>query len=214
MTKQTPEFDLAFRERLRSLFQWRRDVRRFRGDAVPQPLLEELLALTDFAPSVGNSQPWRFVAVASEEMRAAVRREFARCNAEALASYHGERAALYARLKLEGLGMAPVQLAVFVDEATEQGAGLGQRTMPETRTLSVVAAIHTLWLAARAHGLGLGWLSILEPERLNELLDVPSDWRFVAYLCIGWPEEEHSDPELQRQGWQERQQRGRIALCR
>jgi len=214
MSPAPPEFDAEFRQRLLQLFAWRRDVRRFRADPVPPALLDELLAVTDLAPSVGNSQPWRFVLVASEAARAGLRAEFERCNAAALASYAGERAALYARLKLEGLRSAPVQLAVFVDEATAQGAGLGQATMPETRAFSSVTAIHTLWLAARAFGLGLGWVSILDPVQVARLLAVPAGWRLVAHLCIGWPEEEHCDPELQRHGWQARQARGRIALSR
>jgi 5,6-dimethylbenzimidazole synthase len=97
-----------------------------------------------------------------------------------------------------------VHLAVCADETTGQGHGLGRQTMPETIRYSVVAAIQTLWLAARAEGLGVGWVSILDPEAARAMLDLPAGWTFVAYLCLGWPEEEHDDPELERHGWEQR----------
>jgi 5,6-dimethylbenzimidazole synthase len=97
-----------------------------------------------------------------------------------------------------------VHLAVFVDRATGQGAGLGRRTMPEMLDYSVVMAIHTLWLAARAEGLGVGWVSILDPEAAGADLAAEPDWRLVAYLCIGWPEREETVPELEREGWETR----------
>ena len=200
-----PEFDAEFRATLKALFAWRRDVRRFRPDLLPDGLLAELIDIACLAPSVGNSQPWRFVEVAEPERRAGIVGIYEDCNAEALADYEGERAALYARLKLAGLREAPVHLAVFADEATGAGHGLGRRTMPETLRYSAVLAVHTLWLAARAQGVGVGWVSILDPEAVSRLLDLPEDWALVAYLCLGYPEEEHSDPELERHGWQARE---------
>lgn len=200
----TPAFDAAFQDRLGDLFLWRRDVRRFRTDPLPDGLTRRLIDQAMLAPSVGNSQPWRFVRVDDPARRAAMRAHFEACNAEALAGYAGERAQTYAGLKLSGLDRAPVQIAVFCDEDTEAGHGLGSRTMPETLRYSVVAAVQTLWLAARAVGVGMGWVSILRPEVVHELLDVPADWHLVAYLCLGYPEEEHTDPELVRAGWQDR----------
>ncbi|SFK74048.1 5,6-dimethylbenzimidazole synthase [Methylocapsa palsarum] len=201
---QAPAFDDVFSARLEDLFKWRRDVRRFRPDPVPSGLLENLVALAAIAPSVGNCQPWRFVSVASPARREDVIANFSACNADALADYEGERAALYARLKLSGLREAPAHLAVFSDHATEAGAGLGRKTMPETLDYSVVAAIHTFWLAARARGLGVGWVSILDPHRLARSLDAEPGWKLIAYLCVGFPQEEHLDPELERAHWQER----------
>jgi len=200
----TPEFNANFQAQLTDLFRWRRDVRRFRATPVADALLDKLLQLASLAPSVGNSQPWRFVKVEDRERRAQVRRIFEIANADALGDYAGERARLYAQLKLDGLDQAPVQLAVFVDKETDIGQGLGRKTMPETLHYSVVAAINLLWLAARAHGIGMGWVSILDPDAVVALLDVPEDWALVAYLCIGYPQEEHLDPELERAGWQER----------
>jgi len=201
---QPPRFDADFANLLTELFRWRRDVRRFRSEPIGGEVLDELVALATLAPSVGHSQPWRFVAVESEERRSAVIASFKRCNAAALATYEGEAAALYARLKLAGLCEAPVHLAVFCDTATEVGRGLGRMTMPETLCYSVVGAIQNLALAARARGLGVGWISILDPREIATILDVPAEWRLVAYLCMGWPLEEHLDPELERHGWQAR----------
>ena len=101
-----------------------------------------------------------------------------------------------------GLREAPVHLAVFCDHATDAGAGLGRKTMPEMLDYSVVAAVHTLWLAARAEGLGVGWVSILDPVDVCRALAVPPAWKLVAYLCVGRPLEEHLDPELERHDWQ------------
>lgn len=199
-----PVFDAAFRERLDELLAWRRDVRRFSPAALPPGMLEQLLEQACRAPSVGLSQPWRFVIVDDPVRRRAVRDEFARCNQAALADYGDARAQLYATLKLAGLDQAPVQLAVFAERATTQGAGLGRRTMPEMIEYSVVAAIHTLWLAARAAGIGLGWVSILDPSRLHAILDVPAAWHLVGYLCLGYPEREDAVPELERAGWEQR----------
>jgi 5,6-dimethylbenzimidazole synthase len=208
------EFDAAFRESFRELVLWRRDVRRFRRDAVDPVLIRSLLELASHAPSVGHCQPWRFVLVESAQCREAVRSNFVRANAKALESYEGEQRTHYIRLKLEGLDDAPVHLAVFADEATQAGSGLGRQTMPQTLQYSVVAAIQTLWLAARAEGLGLGWISILEPEILRRILEVPESWALIAYLCIGRPVEEHLDPELERQHWQERLVAERLIFTR
>lgn len=199
-----PSFDQAFRDRFETLLRWRRDVRRFQPSPLAPGLLDHLLMLADLAPSVGNCQPWRFVLVEDGERRARIRANFERANAEALQNYAGERAALYARLKLSGLVEAPVHLAVFADMQPEQGLGLGRRTMPETIEHSATTAVHTLWLAARAHGVGVGWVSILDPATVNADLDCDPAWHLIAYLCIGYPVEEHEDPELERHGWQAR----------
>jgi len=210
----TPDFGEAFRTRFAELVAWRRDVRRFRTDPVPEAALRACLALACLSPSVGNSQPWRFVRVADPERRAAVTASFRRCNDAAAAAYDDGRAAAYRRLKLAGLAEAPVHLAVFCDEATAAGHGLGRATMPEMLRYSTVTAIHTFWLAARAHGLGVGWVSILCPGEVAAALDVPEEWGLIAYLCVGHPAEEHADPELVRHGWQARQETGALILER
>lgn len=197
-----PIFDEAFAATFDELIAWRRDVRRFRSQPLPEDLVAHLLALTELSPSVGHSQPWRWVRVQNAEQRQIVQASFARCNAEALGTYEGEQAALYARLKLEGLREAPEQFAVFCDHGTSQGHGLGRRTMPEMLDYSVVAAITQFWLAARARGVGVGWVSILEPEAVRAALGAPPEWKLIAWLCVGYPQEEHADPELVRHGWE------------
>lgn len=204
MTGSPPDFDAAFQSRLEALIDWRRDVRRFRPDPVGDETLHYLLDLADRAPSVGLSQPWRFVLVEDAARRAAIRASFETCNAEALSDYGADKAALYARLKLHGLDEAPSHIAVFCAPDPEQGAGLGRRTMPETLAYSAVGAIQTLWLAARAHGIGLGWVSILDPAVVADALDVPAEWRFIAYLCLGYPQEETDTPALETAGWETR----------
>lgn len=209
-----PRFPTEFRARFRELLRWRRDVRHFRTDPLPVGLVDELLDLACLAPSVGNAQPWRFVSVDDPANRAAVIANYEAANREALTGYGGERAQLYAGLKLAGLREAPRHFAVFCDVETEQGQGLGRRTMPETLLYSTVLAIHTLWLAGRIHGVGLGWVSILDPDAATATLNVPETWRFVAYLCLGWPVEEHDTPELERTGWQARAETCRQVLQR
>ncbi|WP_374300389.1 5,6-dimethylbenzimidazole synthase [Ferrovibrio sp.] len=199
-----PVFDDAFQDKLKELMAWRRDVRHFRTDPVPGELIARLLEVAALAPSVGNSQPWRFVLVEDATRRQKVIANFEAANAEALSDYSGEQAKLYASLKLAGLKEAPVHLAVFCDEGTAQGHGLGRRTMPEMLDYSAVMAVYGFWLAARAHGLGVGWVSIFEPEALARDLDVELDWKLVAYLCVGWPEDEQATPELERAGWEHR----------
>ena len=200
----SPDFSLDFREQLIALFRWRRDVRRFRRDPLADTTRNRLLATACLAPSVGLSEPWRFVIVSEPSRREAVRACFERCNADALTSQTENRASLYARLKLAGLGDAPCQIAVFADSSTSQGHGLGRQTMPETIAYSAAMAIHTLWLAARAEGIGLGWVSILEPATVSSILDVPSNWTFVAYLCLGYPLAETEMPTLMHDGWETR----------
>ena len=156
----------------------------------------------DLAPSVGDSRPWRWVAP-TDAQRAAMRANFAHCNADALKSYDGDRAKLYASLKLEGLDRSPLQFAVFCDRSPLRGEGLGRKTMPQTLEYSVVGQIMLFWLAARAAGIGVGWVSILDPEQARIDLGQPEDFSLIAYLCVGWPEEEHLDPELVRRGWVE-----------
>ncbi len=202
---EPPVFSPAFRRELETLFRWRRDVRRFETTAVPERVVAQVIRAAASAPSVGLSEPWRFVRVGSRAARAAVAANFEEMNALALAAQPSDRRALYARLKLAGLREAPVQLAVFCDEAAPQGGGLGIATMPEMRRYSVVCAVMQMWLAARARDLGVGWISILDPHRVARDLAVPEGWSLVAYLCLGYPIEEHIDPELSRAGWQARQ---------
>ena len=208
------DFDDDFRARLAKLLIWRRDVRRFRRDSLPAGTLERLIELACLAPSVGLSQPWRFVLVDDPARRRGVLENFRAANADALKSYDGDLAASYARLKLAGLEEAPAHLAIFADPETNTGHGLGRRTMPEMAEYSVVAAIVTLWLAARAEDIGMGWVSILTPDAINALLDVPAPWRLVGYFCLGYPQSDDAVPELERSGWEQRRDTSAFVLKR
>ena len=212
--KRTVKFDAAFRQRLRELLVWRRDVRRFLHDPLPSGIIEELIALACLAPSVGLSEPWRFVIVEDSARRAAIRRNFELCNAQALAAHSRQRAARYARLKLAGLEDAPCHVAVFADRATPQGHLLGRRTMPEMIDYSAVTAVHTIWLAARAQGIGMGWVSILDPQAVAGILDVPAGWKFIGYFCLGYPQSAEQIPELQRSRWERRKKPGSFIVRR
>jgi 5,6-dimethylbenzimidazole synthase len=207
-------FDDDFRRQLRELFVWRRDVRRFRTDPLPDGTMERLIDVACLSPSVGLSQPWRFVVVEDGARRRAVIEDFKNCNADALRSYSGERAARYASLKLSGLEEAPGHLAVFADQASDIGHGLGRATMPEAIEYSVVAAICSMWLAARAEGIGLGWVSILNPARIREILDVPDSWKFIGYLCVGFPQAEIDRPELEQAKWEARRDSNEFTIRR
>jgi 5,6-dimethylbenzimidazole synthase len=180
-------------------------VRHFRTDPLPEGTLERLIATAALAPSVGNAQPWRFVRLASPALRERLAAHVDAANAQAAQTYEGERAAAYRALKLHGLREAPDVLAVFSDETPVAGHGLGIATMPEMLRYSTVMAIHTLWLAARAQGIGVGWVSILDPAAVTALLDVPEHWTLIAILCLGLPELASTEPELQARGWQQRE---------
>ncbi len=198
------QFTQDFQNDLHDLMRWRRDVRRFRTGPVDEALLTRCLDTFLLAPSVGLSEPWRVVRVQSEGARDAALQNFQTANADALAGYHGDKAKLYSGLKLSGMQEAPVQLAIFCADDTDKGDRLGAATMPETRAYSVVGAITQFWLMARACGLGVGWVSILDPVALARDLEAPGDWRLVAYLCVGWPKEETLTPELETAGWEAR----------
>jgi 5,6-dimethylbenzimidazole synthase len=197
-----PAFDGTFRERLRALLVWRRDVRRFHPEPLAPDAVARLIDLASLAPSVGLSEPWRFVLVDDPARRAAIRADFVAANAAALAAQAPTRARQYARLKLTGLDEAPCHLAAFADRNTRQGHGLGRHTMVEMADYSVVAAVHTLWLAARAEGIGMGWVSILNPGTVGEILDVPPAWKLIGYFCLGYPMAEGDVPMLETAGWE------------
>ena len=197
-------FSDSFRTDLSQLMRWRRDVRRFRSDPVDESLLMQCLDTFHLAPSVGLSEPWRIVRVTSPELRQKSIENYQTANATALDGYDGEKAAMYSGLKLSGMSEAPEHIAIFCDDSTTKGSGLGATTMPEMRRYSVVGAINLMWLHARSHGLGMGWVSILDAPKLCTDLDIPQDWSLIAYLCIGWPEANSTTPELETAGWETR----------
>lgn len=196
------ELTQAHRDALSDVLQWRRDVRHFLTDPVPQDTLDRLRAAMDMAPSVGNARPWRVLQVTTPALRSAVIANFEQANAAAAVIYDDDKRAAYDQLKLAGLRDAPVHLAVFTEQTPDEGHGLGRQSMPEMLSYSTVAAIHTLWLAARAENLGLGWVSILDPSGVARILDVPESWELTGYLCLGKATADDDTPLLDRKGWQ------------
>ncbi len=200
------ELTQAHRDALTDILRWRRDVRHFLPDPVPEDALGRLRAAMDLAPSVGNARPWRVLQVQTPALRQDVIANFEAANAQAAAIYDDAKRNRYNALKLAGLREAPVHLAVFTERAPKAGHGLGRQTMPEMLDYSTVAAIHTLWLAARAENLGVGWVSILDPAGIAKVLDVPPNWALTGYLCLGTAAEDNDTPLLHRKEWQENSQ--------
>ena len=189
-------------ETLHQIMQWRRDVRHFRPDPVAPALIDKLAAAMELAPSVGNCRPWRVIRVQDPDRRQRITDLFAQSNAAAAAAYPEADRDAYLALKLAGLREAPEHLAVFSVLDPAEGRGLGRQTMPETVVYSTVMAMYALWLTARAENLGLGWVSILDPQAAVAALDAPPDWQFVGYLCLGYAEYADDTPLLHRSGWQ------------
>ncbi len=198
------ELTQAHRNALRDVLQWRRDVRHFLPDPIPAETLTRLREAMDFSPSVGNARPWRVLQVSTPALRAAVIANFEAANARAADIYRDEKRAAYEQLKLAGLRDAPVHLAVFTEQDPAAGHGLGRQSMPEMLSYSTVAAIHTLWLAARAENLGLGWVSILDPKGIGTILETPESWKLTGYLCLGKAAFDDDTPLLERADWQAR----------
>jgi 5,6-dimethylbenzimidazole synthase len=183
----------------------RRDVRSgFLPEALADDVLLSLLGAAHNAPSVGLMQPWRFIVIRSLRVRGAVRDIFSQAQKLAADSYGGERGELYRGLKLEGILEAPQNLCIACDPASERGHRLGRQSMPETAIYSAVCAVQNLWLAARAEGIGVGWVSILDPEALKMLLGIPAHMVLVAYLCLGYVDGFEARPQLERLGWEQR----------
>jgi 5,6-dimethylbenzimidazole synthase len=183
----------------------RRDVRSgFLPEPLPDDLLRRLLSAAHSAPSVGLMQPSRFIVVRDLAVRTTIHGIFRDANAEALASYADEQRELYGTLKLEGILESPQNLCVVCDPTSSRGHKLGRHTMPETAVYSTVCAIQNLWLAARTEGVGVGWVSILDPIKLRNVLNIPDHIVPVAYLCLGYVDRFATEPELERHGWENR----------
>ncbi len=199
------EFDEAERAAIYRVIAERRDVRRgFLPEPLPDAVMARLLSAAHEAPSVGLMQPTRFVVVRDATVRARVHAVFLAANAAAAAHYEGAHKEAYAGLKLEGLLEAPQHVCVLCESASAQGQGLGRATMPEMAAYSSVCAVENFWLAARAEGVGVGWVSIVDVAALRALLHVPEKLTLVAYLCVGYVERFEDVPDLERLGWERR----------
>ena len=193
------------REGLYRAIRERRDVRsQFLPDPIAPEVLARMLRAAHHAPSVGFMQPWDFLVIDSVEIKRAVKALYDKANADAATHYVDERAALYRRLKLEGIVDSPINLCITCDRTRGGPHVLGRNTMLETDLFSTCLAVQNLWLAARAEGIGVGWVSIVDPAQLADTLGLPAHVQPVAYLCLGHVSEFLPRPELEIAGWRAR----------
>ena len=183
----------------------RRDIRRqFESTPIPREVLVRILSAAHNAGSVGFMQPWDFIVVENPETRQRVRDTFLLERERSSQLYEGERKQLYLSLKLEGIMESALNLCVTCDRTRGGPHVLGRSTILETYLYSTCCAIQNLWLASRAEGIGVGWVSILDPQELSAILGLPDHVVPVAYLCLGYVHEFPDGPELQRAGWRRR----------
>jgi nicotinate-nucleotide--dimethylbenzimidazole phosphoribosyltransferase len=197
-------FEPAQRDAVYAVVGARRDIRRFRPDPVERELLHRVLGAAHAAPSVGHSQPWRFLVVDDPDtrQRAATMADRERLAQAALLDEEAGRR--LADLQLEGIREAPLGVVVCCDRRAPAGGVLGRATFPDADLWSCACAIENLWLAARAEGLGLGWVTLFDPAELAALLHLPDGVVTLGWLCLGWPDERPPDPGLERAGWSKR----------
>jgi 5,6-dimethylbenzimidazole synthase len=198
------DLDLTADERaaLYKIISLRRDIRQFRpGMGVPDDVLLRILGAAHQAPSVGYSQPWDFILVRDAAVRREIRASFLRCREAEAARFEGERRAKYLAYRLEGIEESDLNLCVTVDLRPPAEAVLGTTAQPEELRWSACCAVQNLWLAARAEGVGVGWVSIVEPGALRRLLALPDGVEPIAYLCVGYPVEFRERPMLEETGW-------------
>ena len=182
----------------------RRDVRgnRFLDKQVDEVILQQLLDAAIHAPSVGFSQPWEFVLIRDKAVKQQVKESFAEENEKAAIVFEPEKHSAYALLKLEGIIEAPLNIAVFYKPSGKPI--LGQTSMEEVGLYSVVCAVQNMWLMARVLNVGLGWVSILDPEKVKRILKAPVENKLVAYLCVGYTDGFYTQPELELLQWEKR----------
>jgi 5,6-dimethylbenzimidazole synthase len=180
----------------------RRDMRHFRPDPVPEPVLERLLQAAHLAPSVGFMQPWRFVRITDDGLRRRVH-DLVEAERQRTADELGSRRAEFLQLKVEGILDCGEVLVVALMDGRDRYV-FGRRTLPEMDVASAACAIQNVWLTARVEGLGMGWVSIFDPEALAELLGMPDGARPLAVLCLGYVDEFYERPMLEQEGWDDR----------
>jgi 5,6-dimethylbenzimidazole synthase len=202
---EAASFSAAERAALYKAIYTRRDVRdEFLPVPVPDDVLKRLLDAAHHAPSVGFMQPWNFILIRDESRRAHIHSLFTKANEEAAAMFAPEQQALYRSLKLEGIRKAPVNLCITCDRTRGGKVVLGRTHNPQMDLYSTVCAVQNLWLAARAEGVGVGWVSILDDNALRQALSIPPHVEIIAYLCLGYVDEHYFKPELEVKGWRRR----------
>lgn len=198
-------FSETERQALYDIIAARRDVRNeFLPDPIDPGALRRILQAAHAAPSVGFMQPWNFILIRDHAQRAQIRAAFSEANAEAAEMFTGDKQAAYRALKLEGITRAPLNIAITCDRTRGGKVVLGRTHNRDMDIYSTVCAVQNLWLAARAEGIGVGWVSIFRPGDLRHLLRVPEQVEIVAYLCLGYVAELYARPELEAKGWRAR----------
>ncbi|WP_303801999.1 nicotinate-nucleotide--dimethylbenzimidazole phosphoribosyltransferase [Alicyclobacillus macrosporangiidus] len=198
------DFTPAERDAVYKAIFTRRDIRVFLPDPIPDAALMRILEAGHHAPSVGFMQPWNFILVRDRDKREQLQRVAERERLRAADHYEGIRRQQYLRLKVEGLLEAPVTVCVTLDRNRGGPHVLGRNTIPETDLMSAACAIENIWLAARAEGLGVGWVSFYEKADVRRILEIPDGIDPIALLCIGYPPHFPDEPGLQRAGWRAR----------
>lgn len=189
---------------LENIILSRRDVRgnRFIDKDISKEDLEKILFAGVNAPSVGFSQPWEFVVIKDAAIRNEIKQSFFEENEKAADLFEGEKGDAYTQLKLEGISESALNIAVFYKPNVHPV--LGQTSMKEAGVYSVVCAIQNMWLMARALGVGLGWVSILDPNKVKTILNAPKDRQLIGYLCLGHVDFFYENPELEKLKWEKR----------
>ena len=198
-------FTASEREAVYKAIFTRRDVRdQFLPEPIPDDLIRRLLQAAHNAPSVGFMQPWNFITIRSQAVRGRIADAFGQANAEAAAMFPQERQSRYKSLKLEGIRKAPLNICVTCDRERGGDVVLGRTHNSSMDLYSTVCAVQNLWLAARAEGIGMGWVSIFRDADLKAILGIPERIEIVAYLCLGYVDELYERPELEIKGWNKR----------
>ena len=197
---------------LMDIMRLRRDVRgnHFLTTPVDDQTLDKLLEAALHAPSVGYSQPWKFVVIRNDAIKQQVHQSFVVANAAGQAQFSGDKNTQYKQLKLEGILESPVNLAVFYQN--QSTPVLGQTSMPDMGRFSVVCAIQNLWLMARSLNVGVGWVSIIDPNAVKKILNAPEQSELIGYLCIGYVDEFLDEPELKSAGWEQQKSKGEVVF--
>jgi len=216
-TSKNRQFSSTETQLLDEIMQSRRDVRgnRFLPEALDQDDIDQIFAAALMAPSVGFSQPWEFVTITNAKIREQIAHSFFEENEKAKqlfqqGKFEAGKLEQYEQLKLEGIIETPLNIAVFYNP--QKGPVLGQTSMPEMGRYSVVCAVQNMWLKARSLNIGMGWVSILDPEKVKTILQAPKDRELIAYLCIGKVDKFHDKPELEMLQWQERKKAEQVIL--
>ena len=214
---KTLHFHAEYADQLFEIMRLRRDIRgnNFLADPIDEKDLARIIDAALLAPSVGFSQPWEFVIIKDKNTRVAVSEVFRAENESAKTQFaqsgmSEDKQATYAQLKLEGILETPVNIAVFYKP--KSGPVLGQTSMPDMGRFSVVSAVQNMWLMARVLNIGMGWVSILDEDRIKDILNAPQDRELIAYLCVGHVKAFQPSPELERLAWEKRKQRQQIVF--